>query len=160
MRRSFVLLFAGCAVVLVAMLLSAAALNSCSPPPSERACPPSWDAQVIADVNHARGSLPAFSPDAKVNQAADARATQLAKQGAYDEHTPFVEQALLAAGYRYSAWRENVYVGPTVDQVVDGWMASAPHKANILATNVTDVGVGCVYDAAGARWWSLVMAKA
>ena len=47
---------------------------------------------------------------------------------------------------------ENIAVGNgTVSQVVNSWMNSSGHRANILNANVTQTGVGCFY--ANNTWW-------
>ncbi|NWG35915.1 MAG: hypothetical protein HXY42_15910, partial [Chloroflexi bacterium] len=59
-------------------------------------------------------------------------------------------------GYSGSYLGENIAAGyPTPESVMDGWMNSPGHKANILNTNYTEVGVGYVYwsgSTYGAYW--------
>lgn len=46
-------------------------------------------------------------------------------------------------GYSYSAGGENIAWGyRTAEEVVDGWMNSAGHRANILSSNFNRLGVG------------------
>ena len=61
------------------------------------------------------------------------------------------------AGYSWSWVGENIYGYIGVDSVVAGWMASAPHRANMLSTNFEDVGVGCGFDRRGVPFWSLIL---
>ena len=64
------------------------------------------------------------------------------------------------AGYRFSAWAENVAMGyPDAASVMDGWMNSPGHRANILSGNVTEIGVGLAYAADGAPYWTMVLAR-
>ena len=50
---------------------------------------------------------------------------------------------------------ENVaYNYPTASAVVDGWMRSPGHRANILGRAFRRVGVGCVADARDRLWWA------
>ncbi len=54
-----------------------------------------------------------------------------------------------------SDWRkvgENVGRGYSVDSLVDAFMASAPHAANVLDPKFTYVGVGTVVDGNGQLW--------
>ncbi|WP_299052128.1 CAP domain-containing protein [uncultured Nocardioides sp.] len=50
---------------------------------------------------------------------------------------------------------ENVAYGyPTGRSVVEGWMSSPGHRANILGENYTHLGVAAVKDTEG-RWWAV-----
>lgn len=57
-------------------------------------------------------------------------------------------------GFTYRAVGENIAKGsPTPQRVVDGWMNSAGHRANILHERFTTLGVGVYEDAAGTMHW-------
>ena len=48
-----------------------------------------------------------------------------------------------AAGYEPSAWGENIALGQrTPEEVVDRWMTSDGHCANIMRDRYTEIGVG------------------
>lgn len=48
------------------------------------------------------------------------------------------------AGYRWSRVAENIAAGyPTVQAVMDGWLASPGHCANLLNPNLVHIGVAC-----------------
>ena len=65
---------------------------------------------------------------------------------------------ITAAGFAWSAWAENIARGrPTPSAVVDGWMNSQGHRANILNCRLTTIGVGVVRGA-GGPWWTQVFA--
>jgi len=50
------------------------------------------------------------------------------------------------AGYYYNAYGENIAAGQaTPEIVINSWMASSGHRANILNPNFCDIGVGYVY---------------
>ena len=50
------------------------------------------------------------------------------------------------SGYQYSTVGENIAAGQkTAEQVVEGWMNSPGHRANILNANFTEIGIGYVY---------------
>jgi uncharacterized protein YkwD len=66
-------------------------------------------------------------------------------------HTPCGAEptaAVQRAGYRYAWFGENLWLGTwgafTPHQVVESWLASTPHRANILRTGFTDFGVARV----------------
>jgi uncharacterized protein YkwD len=57
------------------------------------------------------------------------------------------DQRIVNAGYQYSACGENIAAGYSTPQaVMNGWMASSGHRANILSTSYCDLGVGYGYD--------------
>lgn len=68
---------------------------------------------------------------------------------------------LQAMGYRFSIAVENVAVGNgSLDTVVDAWLASGAHCANLMNAVVLEFGLACS-DAGGTeadRYWTLVLA--
>jgi uncharacterized protein YkwD len=66
-------------------------------------------------------------------------------------HTPCgaePTEAVRRAGYRYAWFGENLWLGTwgafSPRQVVESWLGSPPHRANILRTGFTDFGVARV----------------
>lgn len=56
---------------------------------------------------------------------------------------------------RYTAAGENIAMGqPTAQAVVSGWMNSSGHRANILNTNFTEIGVGYAKNSSGRIYWT------
>ena len=55
---------------------------------------------------------------------------------------------LRRAGYRYSSYGENLFVGPwaqvSARDVVAAWLSSPPHRANILRSGFRDLGLTSV----------------
>jgi uncharacterized protein YkwD len=67
---------------------------------------------------------------------------------------------LTRAGFTWRAWGENVAVGQrTAQEVVTAWMGSAGHRANILSSSFTTIGVGVAIDASGRPYWTMVLAS-
>lgn len=65
-------------------------------------------------------------------------------------------------GYSYSTAAENIAAGQTsAEDVMDDWMNSAGHRANILNKNVTELGVGFAYDSDSyyQYYWAQLFAK-
>lgn len=55
-------------------------------------------------------------------------------------------------GYKYRKAGENIAQGyPTPESVMDGWMNSPGHRANILNPDYTEVGIGVYQASAGGR---------
>lgn len=67
------------------------------------------------------------------------------------------------AGYVWGAWGENIAAGQTsVQAVVDGWMASPGHCANLMKPSFRHVGVACVKGGTGntyRSYWTLDLAR-
>jgi len=60
-----------------------------------------------------------------------------------------------ATGYNPATWGENIAFGYSNENaVIQGWMKSAGHCANIMNKNVTEVGVG-----REGNYWTMVLAR-
>lgn len=70
-------------------------------------------------------------------------------------------QRATAAGYPWSAVGENIAAGqPSVSVVVDGWMASPGHCANIMHAGFRDIGLACVSGSASntyRTYWTMTL---
>ena len=65
-------------------------------------------------------------------------------------------------GYKHGRIVENIYVSPdTASSAVNGWMGSPGHKANILNSDITHIGVGYYYDSRSEFYhhWVMLGAK-
>lgn len=96
-------------------------------------------------LRQGRPTLPALTPSTCATDAALARATDLV--GAPDlTHAP-LDDVMAECGVSTAA--ENLSRAPAgtePQEVVDAWMESPGHRANILDPELTQVGVGCVED--------------
>lgn len=62
------------------------------------------------------------------------------------------------AGGGVSRWGENVAYGyGSASGVVDGWMGSSGHRANILDPGFTRIGVAVARSANGTPYWTMVL---
>ena len=105
-----------------------------------------YDAQFVSlmDADRAQQGLPALSVSAQLNSVAAAWTDELITQGALS-HDPFIV-SFLPAGW--TRWGENVGMGITPATLETAFMASAPHRANILG-QYNEVGVGAETGANG-----------
>ena len=63
--------------------------------------------------------------------------------------------ALKEAGVSYRGAGENIAWGQkTPEQVMNGWMNSAGHRANILNEKYTSIGVGYYQNGSGVNYWT------
>lgn len=112
--------------------------------------------QVLKETNayRAENGLAPLSLHLKLSQVAQQKATDMAKNR-YFSHTsptlgsPFDQMKANGISYRRAA--ENIAMGQrSASEVVDAWMKSPGHRANILDRNLTHIGIG--YDANGRYW--------
>jgi prepilin-type processing-associated H-X9-DG protein len=122
---------------------------------SSRPCPASDTSGVVTRVNEARrgAGLQALGTDTNLARIAATRSAAMAFERRLS-HRGW-ERALRRAGLQDDVLGENVaynYADP--DEVMAGWMRSPGHRANILRPVFKRIGVGCVIDERGHRWWT------
>lgn len=83
----------------------------------------------------------------KLARASELKGLRVASCGQFS-HTPCgvdMTSAVRAAGYRFGWFGENLFVGAwgrtTARQVVDAWLRSPPHRANLLRPHFRHLGV-------------------
>jgi uncharacterized protein YkwD len=119
----------------------------------------------LTNVERTRGGLAALASNARLMQAAQLHAEQMAQAGRLDHLLPNApyprpEDRLAAASYRWQAYAENVAMGQrTAAEVVNGWMQSSGHRANIMNPTYTEMGAGYARDSNGRSYWVQVFGK-
>jgi uncharacterized protein YkwD len=64
------------------------------------------------------------------------------------------------SGYPFARLAENVALGyPNAQTVVDGWMASKGHRANILNRDVEETGIAIAQSSAGGVYYCQVFGR-
>ena len=118
--------------------------------------------QVAALVNaeRAKYGLSALTMDTKVQQAALVRAKETAQSFSHTRpNGSSFSTALTEAGVSYRTAGENIAYGQsTPQQVMNAWMNSSGHRANILNANYTTIGVGYTVINGTAYWAQLFTA--
>ena len=116
-------------------------------------------AAMLESVNDQRRStgLEELTLSAELSRVAQIKAEDMRDHG-YFSHTsptygsPF--DMMKEFGIRYRSAGENIAKGyRTVDAVMKGWMNSSGHRANILSSSYTQLGVGYCTDSAGNGYW-------
>ena len=116
----------------------------------------SYAAQVVSLVNaeRAKNGLPALTVSTKVQQAAQTRAGEL--KSSFSHTRPSGAScftALREAGVSYTRAGENIAYGQnTPAAVVQAWLGSPGHRANILSRDFTTIGVGYTVVNGTAYW--------
>lgn len=117
----------------------------------------SYAAQVVSLVNaeRAKHGLSALTVSTKVQQAAQTRAGEL--KSSFSHTRPSGAScftALTEAGVSYTRAGENIAYGQSSPAaVVQAWMNSSGHRANILSRDFTTIGVGYTV-VNGTAYWS------
>ncbi|MEV7088158.1 CAP domain-containing protein [Streptomyces sp. NPDC093085] len=120
--------------------------------------PTSAAAAVLSLVNQERAKVgcAALKADASLNALAQAFSDDMAARGFFDHtdpdgNTPWDRAA--KAGVK-NLGGENIARGQaTAEAVMDSWMNSEGHRANILNCDYTRLGVG-VHTGSGGPWWT------
>ena len=116
-----------------------------------------YESEVIRLVNEARvkNGLKALTANWELSRVARYKSQDMVDQRYFSHNsptygTPF--QMIKAFGLSYRSAGENIAYGQrTPQQVFDTWMNSSGHRANILNTSYTQIGVGYV---ANGNYWT------
>ncbi len=112
--------------------------------------------EVVHLVNKQRvkAGCDPLAVDPRLDNAAEAHSRDMAERDYFDHTTPegiTFRDRILTAGYANPGSGENIAQGQrSAAEVVDGWMASEAHRANILNCDFSLVGIGLDVD--GMYW--------
>ncbi|MDO4298065.1 MAG: CAP domain-containing protein, partial [Lachnospiraceae bacterium] len=117
----------------------------------------SYARQVVELVNEerAKAGLPALVMDGVLTRAANVRAKEIKKSFSHTrpDGTGF-SSVLKEYGISYRGSGENIAWGQkSPEEVVEGWMNSEGHRANIMNKNFKNIGVGYYQDERGVNYW-------
>ena len=119
-----------------------------------------YQAEVLRLVNEQRANygLSALSYSSELEAVAYAHSKDMA-QNNYFNHTNLSGQSpfdrLHAASISYRSAAENIAAGQkTPQEVVNAWMNSSGHRANILNSSVTKMGVGIYSGGSYGIYWT------
>jgi len=120
----------------------------------------SYELQVLNLVNEQRANygLSALKYSTVLEAVAYSHSKDMA-QNNYFSHTNLSGQSpfdrMRAAGISYRSAAENIAAGQrTPQEVVNAWMNSAGHRANILNSSVTEMGVGIYSGGSYGVYWT------
>ncbi|MFJ5261223.1 sigma-70 family RNA polymerase sigma factor [Streptomyces sp. NPDC088387] len=134
-------------------------------PVKDEAPPESVAGEVLALVNAERADAgcSAVRQNSTLDVAAQRHSDDMAARDFFDHTNPDGDDPgdrITAAGYTWSTYGENIAKGQqTPAQVMQGWMDSPGHRANILNCDVEEMGLG-VHEGSGGPWWTQVFATA
>ncbi|MER7701323.1 CAP domain-containing protein [Kitasatospora sp. NPDC097605] len=121
-------------------------------------------AQQVVDLVNVQRSQAGCGPltvDSRLTTAAQVHSDDMADRDFFDHASPegyHADHRIEAAGYRWSTWGENIARGQKDPAaVMESWMNSPGHRANILNCSFKQIGVG-VRTGSGGPWWTQVFA--
>jgi len=137
-----------------------------------------FQATLLARINQVRatgadcgsdgvfGAAPPVTWNDRLAAAAGGHSADMAAQN-YFSHTSADGRTLgdrvNATGYAWSSLGENIAAGySTVNAVMDGWVASPGHCANLMNAGFVEVGVACVPGSAGdtySTYWTMDLGR-
>lgn len=136
---------------------------------------PQFRSEMLALLNQARAqaracgtqnfsAAPALGWDDQLFAAAAAHAEDMARNDYFSHDSQdgrTFSQRITDAGYDWSAAGENIAAGQAdVAQVVNAWLDSPGHCANIMSDAFSEVGVACVADPQSTytHYWAMSLA--
>jgi uncharacterized protein YkwD len=141
---------------------AAAAAGDCSPGSDWGTSRADFAAQTVDLVNAHRAGLGLrqLTVGSALEAAAVWKARHMAKYGymAHDDPAPPVARSTaerMAACGVTGSWGENIAAGyPSPASVVNGWLSSPGHRANIENPNYVSMGAGAASSASGQLYWA------
>ena len=132
-----------------------------NPAPDQPGTDGSQDAfanEVVRLVNEerAKAGLPALTVDRGAASAAQVRAKEIERSFSHTrpDGSSF-NSALTEAGVNFRGAGENIAYGQnSPEKVMEGWMNSSGHRANILNSSYTSIGVGHYQNTSGVNYWT------
>lgn len=114
--------------------------------------------QVVNLVNEerAKAGLGPLTVHGGVASAAQTRAKEIEQSFSHTRpNGSSFNTALTAAGVNFRGAGENIAYGQSTPQkVMEGWMNSSGHRANILNASYTSIGVGHYRNGSGVDYWT------
>ncbi|MGW1537831.1 CAP domain-containing protein [Streptomyces aureus] len=119
-----------------------------------------WRRKVVALTNteRARAGLAPLTAEATLTTAAQAHCADMVARDFYAHTSPEGGQPwdrAAAAGFTLGAIGENIACGQrSPAEVVQGWMDSPGHRANILKRDFTHIGIGLAGGSSAGMYWT------
>ncbi len=131
----------------------------------EQSAPSAYAEQVLELVNaeRSKAGLQPLKMSEELRSIANLKSRDMADKGYFDHTsptygTPF--QMLQDFGVHYSSAGENIAAGQkTPEQVMNSWMNSSGHRANILNKSFTEIGIGFYEGGKYGTYWTQLLIK-
>ncbi len=117
----------------------------------------------LVNVERSKRGLQTLTLNAQISKVARLKSQDMVNKH-YFSHTsptygsPF--KMMESFGIRFSTAGENIAYGQkTPAEVMNGWMNSPGHRANILSSTYTNIGVGLAKTSTGVKYWTQMFTK-
>lgn len=115
----------------------------------------------LVNVERAKNGLAPLTENWELSRVARYKSQDMKDNGYFSHQSPTYGspfQMMKSFGISYRTAGENIAKGQATPQaVVNAWMSSAGHRANILNSSFTQIGVG--YVASGRYWTQMFVGK-
>ncbi|WBW97401.1 CAP domain-containing protein [Oceanirhabdus sp. W0125-5] len=115
--------------------------------------------EVLKIVNNERqkAGVPVIKLSSEVNNVAQKKAQDMVDKNYFAHNSPTYGspfEMLKKFKVSYRAAGENIAKGQrSANEVMNSWMNSPGHRANILSDNYSHIGIGTAVDKNGVRYW-------
>lgn len=125
---------------------------------------PELDILKFTNIEREKVNLPALKLSSGLSKVARAHSGNMAKQDklVHDLDGKSAFDRIKESGYVYQRAGENVGLIPQqfpIEKLIEAWMNSPGHKANILLPDYTELGVGIARNENGMLYCTQVFAK-
>ncbi len=114
----------------------------------------------LVNIERQKVGMSALTLDSAISNVARTKSKDMATNNYFAHQSPTYGSAgdmLKQFGISWSAWGENIASGQrTPEAVVTAWMNSEGHRANILSSNFSKIGVGYVTNSSGTPYWTQI----
>lgn len=112
----------------------------------------------LTNVERSKNGLPALAQNWELSRVARYKSADMAAKGYFSHQSPTYGSPFTMMqnfGIRFSAAGENIAYGQrTPQEVVNAWMNSPGHRANILSRSYSQIGVGFARNSSGTAYWT------
>ncbi len=112
----------------------------------------------LVNAERAKAGLNALKMNTELSKVATLKSQDMAKNNYFDHNSPTYGSPfdmMKKFGISYRTAGENIAMGQTTpEQVMNGWMNSSGHRANILKASFTEIGVGIAKNSSGRLYWT------
>lgn len=117
----------------------------------------------LVNVERSRNGLPSLTANWQASRVARIKSQDMINNNYFSHTSPIYGspfKMLESYGLRFSSAAENIAYGQrTAQEVMNSWMNSPGHRANILSRTVTQIGVGVAKKSNGTLYFTQLFLK-